>query len=177
MKVHLCCGPQQWDGWVNVDMVPFGHNVVADLNKRWEFARDGEVAEIVCKDGFEHVDSAGHFLSEAARILKPGGTLSVWVPHYKNPSAYRVTHVRLLSWSYFNAYPEPHDAVQNLRVTSNRLYIGHENSRLWALPHTLINLVPKWWERMLYASNIGVTFTKMAQDELSQDYKRYVAQQ
>lgn len=99
-------------------------------------------------------------MSEAARVLRHGGKLTIWVPHYKNPSAYRMTHKRLLSWSYFNAFPEPHDVVQALRVRSNRIYIGHKNSSGWSLIHALINQFPKWWERIGYVSNIEVVFEK-----------------
>jgi len=161
MKVHLCCGPIDiMKGWVNVDACNFGQEVIADIGKRWDFAADGAVSEIYCKDGFEHVDSAEHFLGEVARVLRAGGTLTIWVPHYKNPSAYRMTHKRLLAWSYFNAFPEPHDAVQNLRVISNRIYIGHKESKIWWIGHALINLIPKWWERIGYVSNIEVVFEK-----------------
>jgi predicted SAM-dependent methyltransferase len=147
--------------WTNVDINDFGQGVVADIEKRWDFADDGVVSEIYCKDGFEHVESAEHFLSEAARVLHVGGTLRIWVPHYKNPSAYRMTHRRLLSWSYFDAFPEPHDVVQNLKVVSNKLYIGRKESRLWAAPHAFINFIPKWWERIGYVSNIEVVFEKV----------------
>jgi predicted SAM-dependent methyltransferase len=161
MKVHLCCGPQIMSGWINVDAVDFGQQILADIGKRWDFAEDGTVAEIYCKDGFEHVESAEHFLSEAARVLRVKGTLKIWVPHYKNPSAYRMTHKRLLSWSYFDVFPEPHDAVQNLRVVSNKIYIGRKESGLWKVPHALINSLPKWWERIGYVSNIEVVFERV----------------
>lgn len=161
MKAHLCCGPQILKDWTNVDAVDFGQEIVADINRRWDFAKDGTVSEIYCKDGFEHIDSAEHFLTEVARVLMVGGTLKIWVPHYKNPSAYRMTHKRLLSWSYFDTFPEPHDAVQNLRVISNRIYVGHQESKLWIVPHACINLMPKWWERVGYVSNIEVVFARV----------------
>jgi predicted SAM-dependent methyltransferase len=161
MKLHLCCGPiDHRKNWVNVDAFDFGQDVVADLNAPWSFAQPGTVEEIVCNDGFEHVTSAEHFLAESARALKPGGTLSIWVPHFKNPSAYRLTHRLLLSWSFFDAYPEPHDHTQSLKVVSNRIYIGHKESAVFAPVHWLANLIPKWWERLLYVSNIQVVMQK-----------------
>lgn len=162
IKLHLCCGPKdRMKGWVNVDACDFGQEVKADIGKRWDFAGDGEVSEIYCKDGFEHVDSAEHFLGEAGRVLRIGGVLTVWVPSFKNPSAYRMTHKRLLSWSYFDAFPEPHDAVKNLRVISNRIYIGQKESKGWWVVHTFINLIPNWWERIGYVSNIEVVFQRV----------------
>jgi predicted SAM-dependent methyltransferase len=162
LKLNLCCGPDKWLGWTNVDAVDFGQEVVANLSTRWDFAASNSVDAIECKDGFEHVPSAEHFLEESARVLKPGGTLSIWVPHYKNPSAYRLTHLRLMSWSFFDVFPEAHDRVQNLAVISNKLYIGRRDSRCFAPLHALINLAPRWWERVAYASNIAVVFQKRA---------------
>jgi predicted SAM-dependent methyltransferase len=160
-RVHLCCGPQIWPGWVNVDVVDFGQEVKADLAQSWRFSAPGSVDYILCKDGFEHMESTEHFLREAARILRPGGRLELWVPHFRNPSAYRLTHRSYYSWSLFNVFPEPHDVVQNLRVISNRLYIGHKSSRALAPLHWLANLNPKWWERLLYVSNVEVILEKV----------------
>ena len=162
MKLHLCCGPEDIrKGWINVDACNFGQEVIANIEKRWDFVGDGALSEIYCKDGFEHVNSAEHFLGEAAKVLRAGGTLTIWVPHYKNPSAYRLTHKRLLSWSYFDVFPEPHDSVQSLRVISNKIYIGHKESKFWSIPHALINFVPRWWERIAYVSNIEVVFERI----------------
>ena len=66
----------------------------------------------------------------------------------------------MLAGSYFDAFPEPHDVVQNLCVISNRIYIGHKESAAWWGVHALINLIPKWWERIGYVSNIEVVFEK-----------------
>ena len=160
MKIHLCCGPQQYPGWLNVDAIDFGFNVVADLGKAWNFAPADSAEYIVCKDGFEHMESPSHFLAEAARILAPGGCLELWVPHYKNPSAYRLTHRTYYSWSLFDAFPEPHDAVQNLKVVHNRIYIGRRESAIFGPLHFLANISPKWWERLFYVSNVEVKLKK-----------------
>lgn len=159
-KIHLCCGPVRLKGWINVDLLDFGQEVTADLSRKWDFLCDESVDHILCKDGFEHQESVEHFLQEASRVLKPSGTLEIWVPHYKNPSAYRMTHLHWFSWSYFNAYPEPHDRVQGLKVISNKLYIGKKQSRWWRPVHALINLFPKWWERLFYVSNVEVVLQK-----------------
>ena len=162
MKIHLCCGPNDMmPGWINVDAVNFGQEVTADLGKPWLFAADGKAEEIYCKDGFEHMESVEHFLRESARVLMVGGTLKIWVPHVKNPSSCRITHKTYYTWNCFSVYPEPHDSTQSLRVVSNRIYIGHKDSVLWKPVHALINVFPKWWERVGYVSNIEVVFQKV----------------
>ena len=161
LRVHLCCGPKNIrKDWINVDAVDFGQEVVADLGNAWTFLEDGSVDYIFCKDGLEHQASIEHFLGESARLLKPGGILEVWVPHFKNPSAYRVTHKHWMSWSYFSVYPEPHDAVKSLKPVSVRLIIGRRDASLWKLVHHVINWFPAWWERFLYVSNIHARFEK-----------------
>jgi ubiquinone/menaquinone biosynthesis C-methylase UbiE len=144
-----------------VDQGDFGQQVKADLNQRWTFVRDGTVSQIVCKDGFEHVASAEHFLEQCSRVLKRGGTVELWVPHYKNPSAYRLTHVRLISWSYFAVYPEAHDRTRDLKVISNQIFVGRETSYLWKPFHLFVNLFPKWFERIFYVSNVKVVLQKI----------------
>jgi predicted SAM-dependent methyltransferase len=161
-KYHLCCGPQLWgNGWTNVDIGHFGQEIEADLSKPWTFCPDGTADYIICKDGFEHMPSAEHFLKEASRILKKGGILEIWVPHFKNPSAYRLTHLRLCSWSYFDIFPEAHDETRTLKVVENKIYVGNEKSWLWATFHAFINLFPKWWERLFYTSNISVKMQRI----------------
>lgn len=158
-KIHLGCGTIHRPGWLNVDVVPLkAVDVVADLGQPWTFAVAGTVEEIFCKDVLEHQRDPGFFLAECARLLTPGGVLRIQVPHFKNPSAYRVTHLQWFSWSCFACYPEPHDATQTLRVISNRLVLA--DSRWFAPLHWLINLAPKWYERIGYVSNLHVTFQK-----------------
>jgi SAM-dependent methyltransferase len=167
MRLHLCCGPQLLQDWVNVDAMDFGQQIVADINKRWEFTADGTVSHILCKDGFEHLESPEHFLIEAARVLEVGGTLTIVVPHYKNPSAYRMTHRRFFSWSCFAVFPEPFDRIHNLQVVSNKIYIGRKESVFWQLPHALINCIPQWWEKIGYVGTIEVVFTKVRTPSMS----------
>jgi predicted SAM-dependent methyltransferase len=151
---------QHQAGWTNVDAIDFGFNVVADLGKEWTFAPTGSVEYILCKDGFEHMDSTAHFLTQAAKILQPGGRLELWLPHFKNPSAYRLTHRTYYSWNLWAVFPEPHDAVQNLKVVSNRIYVGRKESRALAPVNWLANQNPLWWERLLYVSNVEVILAK-----------------
>ncbi len=169
MKVHLCCGTALRKGWTNVDIGDFGQDVVVDLREPWHFLEDNAVSHIYCKDGFEHQESVEHFLAECARVLKPGGILELWVPHFKNPSAYRLTHRHFFSWSYFDVFPEAHDTVQQLKVVSNRIFVGRKNVRLWYPVHLLANISPKWWERILYASNIEVILEKTVYDRVREN--------
>jgi len=161
VRVHLCCGPHDhYPDWINVDAIDFGHNVVADLSKPWDWVMPETVDYILIKDGFEHMPDNQHFL-EAAKVLKVGGKLQIWVPHFKNPSAYCLTHRSFYSWHTFHVYPEAHDATQNLKVVSNRIYIGHKEGPM-APVNWLANVAPKWWERLLYVSNVEVILGRVS---------------
>ena len=161
MKLHLCCGLDYKKGFLNVDNLPNGvQDIKADLNKPWKFAKSNTVDYIFIKDGLEHLDSLEHFFKEASRVLKPCGKLEIWVPHFKSPGAYRLTHKSFFSWGFFDFFPEPHDAVQNLKVISNQLVV--ESS---IFPFTLLNYVanilPRYWEKLCYVSSLRVILEKV----------------
>lgn len=158
MKYHLCCGPKLKEGWINVDRVSFGQEVKADINKEWKFAKPDSADYILIEDGLEHVDSLEHFLKNASRILKEGGTLEIQVPHFKSPSAYRVSHKHYFSHSLFFTFPEPHDDVQNLRVEKIKLIV--DNRAPLSILNPLANLFPKYWERFCYVSGLRVWMKK-----------------
>lgn len=159
-RLHLCCGRNILPGWINVDALDFGGNIVFDLNKKWAFAQDESIDYIYIKDGLEHLDSVENFLQECARVLKNGGIVEIGVPHYKAPSAYKMTHKHYFSWSYWADYPEPHDKVKNLKVVSNELVFEPS-----VFPFTLINpianIFPRFWEKFFYVCAINVKLQKL----------------
>jgi hypothetical protein len=59
-------------------------------------------------------------------------------------------------------FPELHDAVQNLKVISNRIFTGQRESVTFSPLHRLANVAPKWWERLFYVSNVEVKLQKLA---------------
>lgn len=157
-RYHLCCGPLLKKGWINVDRENFGQDIRADLNKPWNWAASGSADHILIEDGLEHLDSLTHFLSESARVLKKNGVLEIRVPHFKNPSAYRFTHQHFFSYSMFKVFPEPHDAVQNLRLDKKELIV--DNRFPLSLLNIPANLFPNLWERLAYVSGLHVFLRK-----------------
>lgn len=167
VKYHLCCGLDYRPGFVNVDDLEGGpQDVRANLNQPWAFAADGSAEYILIKDGLEHLNSVQAFLAEASRVLVPGGRLEIQVPHFRCPSAYRLTHLHFFSWSYFDVYPEPHDSVRDFRVVKNELII--EKKFPFSLLNHVANLAPKFWERAFYVSGLRVVLEKLGQDDRGQ---------
>lgn len=107
MLLNLGCGSDpQADGVVNVDMVRLPQvDVVHDLDVLpWPWD-DSSVEGILAQDVFEHVNNPIGFMTEAHRVLEPGGDILMKVPHFRHQDAYTdPTHKRFCTeytWDYW----------------------------------------------------------------------------
>lgn len=76
LKVHLACGPNRVEGWVNIDGTPDA-DLRIDLRSRIPLP-SGSAACIFAEhflDHLQHPDSVGALLRECHRLLQPGGTM------------------------------------------------------------------------------------------------------
>ncbi|MBI1369152.1 MAG: methyltransferase domain-containing protein [Planctomycetes bacterium] len=83
VKLHLGCGPDKRDGWVNIDAnAAFNPDVVATADDLSHFA-DASVDAIEACHLFEHLtlDEARAALVEWRRVLKVGGQLMLELPN------------------------------------------------------------------------------------------------
>lgn len=90
-KLNLACGLDIKEGWTNTDVHPArGVDVVQDLYKfPWQFL-DEQFDHILASHFVEHLPRGETFarvMEEAHRVLRPGGTLEVRVPHFANERA------------------------------------------------------------------------------------------
>jgi predicted SAM-dependent methyltransferase len=86
-KLNLGCGPNPKPGWINIDFFDPRADLQLDLREQWPFA-DASISRIYSEHVFEHFEFDGevpHFLSEAFRILQPGGVFDVGVPDTEWP--------------------------------------------------------------------------------------------
>lgn len=83
MKINLGCGRRPFDGYVNVDIVPYpGVDKVADIGKAERLPFDDNTAdEIYAGHLFEHMDNPIKLLLECWRILKAAGSLALVLPN------------------------------------------------------------------------------------------------
>ena len=80
LKLNLGCGPHHLDGWLNIDSNPGEDpDVVADVTDLSMF-EDNSVEEIYASHILEHIDVRVPVLPEWARVLRPGGTITIIVP-------------------------------------------------------------------------------------------------
>jgi hypothetical protein len=88
--LNLGCGNRPLLGAHNHDRrrhAPFVETA-HDLNRiPWPWP-DGNFEHIVADDVLEHLDDVVGFMDEAHRVLIPGGTLRVRVPHYESENAH-----------------------------------------------------------------------------------------
>jgi predicted SAM-dependent methyltransferase len=87
-RLNLGCGHDIRPGWVNLDSAKIeGVDVVHDIERLPLPFKDGEFDEILCNDVLEHVEYIP-VLRDLHRILKPGGKLTIRVPHFTSRNTY-----------------------------------------------------------------------------------------
>lgn len=90
LKLDLGCGPNKREGFHGVDSREFkGVDQVVDLRKPWPW-KDCSVAEAHSSHFVEHLAATEriHFTNELYRVLVPGGTAQIIVPHWNSHRAY-----------------------------------------------------------------------------------------
>lgn len=104
-KLNLGCGRTALSGWVNLDCASLpGVDIVHDIeNLPLPFGNE-EFGEILCNDVFEHLDYIPVF-ADLHRILKPGGMVTIKVPHFTSRDNYvDPTHIKRFSIRTFDYF-------------------------------------------------------------------------
>lgn len=80
-KLHIGCGPNILDGWLNADLTPEAGAVAIDAASDLPFD-DGSCSYIFSEHFIEHLDykEAASFVSECRRVLVPGGKIRTATP-------------------------------------------------------------------------------------------------
>lgn len=79
MRLNLGCNDRAIPGCIGVDICPPA-DVIADLTRPWPWG-DSTVDEVVAYDVFEHLPDKRQTMNELWRVLRPGGTARIQVPH------------------------------------------------------------------------------------------------
>lgn len=91
IRLDLGCGPNPKEGFQGVDVRDYGRTdiLVADLRGPWKWD-DDSVDEIHCCHLIEHFEARDriHFVNEMHRVLKPGASAEIVVPHWCSGRAY-----------------------------------------------------------------------------------------
>jgi SAM-dependent methyltransferase len=101
-RLNLGCQTDYRDGWLNHDRHDAG-DVVFDLETPWPLVEES-FDFILASHVLEHIHDATHFMSEAWRVLRLGGTLVVLVPGVQDSFWNDPTHVRPYTTTSFELY-------------------------------------------------------------------------
>lgn len=154
-KLDIGCGQTKHPGYVGMDVVPGpGVDVIHDFDRfPYPFA-DSEFDEVKCMSSLEHVDDLLRTIEEIHRILKPGGILKVWVPHYSGPDAYRdPTHKTFFSFYTFDRFTSGGSYVGGHAgmFSMERRSLGLPDGGGWlkSVPKRILNRFPDAYETLL----------------------------
>jgi len=97
-SLNLGCGTDIRPDCINLDRAPLpGVDVVHDITHLPLPFSSGRFSHIVCQDVLEHLDIVPT-MRELHRVLAPGGTLEIRVPHFTSRNTYSdPTHQRAFS--------------------------------------------------------------------------------
>lgn len=123
MKLNIGCGNDLKEGYINLDIVDYGGNVIHDINTFPYPFEANTFDEIFASHVLEHLDNFHKTITELYRILKPNGRLIVYAPFFLNTK-------------YFG---EPdHKIPFSIRTFDNYEYIGNRQLKFyekWKLNH------------------------------------------
>ncbi len=104
IKLHLGCGRDYKEGWINVD---FNKDVKADIycdiSKKLPF-KNNYVDEVLMDNVLEHVkrDRLLLFIDDLYRVCKNGAKIRIYVPHFTATAAFKhLTHYNFFGVTSF----------------------------------------------------------------------------
>ncbi len=101
MKLDLGCGPKEKEGYIGLDVVDFGHNIVSNFEKDTLPFVANEVDYIYCHHVIEHLRDVRNCFNECWRVLKPNGKLEIFVPYGFWEGAVCPVHHQIITPSWF----------------------------------------------------------------------------
>lgn len=131
--LELGCGPRKQKGRIGIDALDLpGVDIVANLDNGLPFLADQCVDEIHSHSLLEHINNFELLMCEMLRVLKPGGIVHCFVPHFSNPYFYSdYTHSRFFGYYTFFYFCDAEDQPSRkvpcfyhdirIKVTSIRL--------------------------------------------------------
>jgi predicted SAM-dependent methyltransferase len=122
-KLNIGCGKDIREGYINLDVVDYGGNMIHDINSFPYPFEENTFDEIYASHILEHLDNFHNTVNELYRISKPDARIIVYAPFFLNTK-------------YFG---EPdHKIPFSIRTFDNYEYIGNRKLKFyekWKLNH------------------------------------------
>ncbi|MEM6632724.1 MAG: methyltransferase domain-containing protein [Bacteroidota bacterium] len=105
-KLHIGCGPQYREGWLNADKFDSRADIYMNGYNRMPF-KDNTFNYLYSEHTLEHlrITKVKFFLEECRRVLKPGGIFRVTIPDLELMAQKYVEK----DYAYFQPYLEMHE--------------------------------------------------------------------
>lgn len=155
MKLHLGCGNDYKEGYVNCDVTnKVKVDQIVDLEKPLIMFKDNSIDEVICNHVLEHIRNLIPLIHELYRICKKNTVIKIKTPFYSAWGQFNdPTHVRFFTpytFDYFNKNNYSHEVncerdMFNIKVKLN-FGIGKSSKLNW-LFNPLINLNHKFYCR------------------------------
>jgi len=156
LKLHLGCGTNYKDDWVNVDSVNSMADESVDLTELpWHWC-DASVDEVLMEHVLEHFAVPELVLKEIHRILKPNGVVTITVPHAEAVTACNLDHKSFLTCCFFRGFSmkSPHYWVRRnncmFEEVSYRVRLYKIGPLRWTPLDPLASRFPFFWEKVSF---------------------------
>lgn len=108
LKLHLGCGLNRMEGWVNVDKYKLkGVDVVQNLDAFPYPFKSNSVSYVVSSNVFEHLHDIPKVMDELHRICVNHALIKIIVPYYLGSGAYHdITHKHFYTSKSFNTFTD-----------------------------------------------------------------------
>ena len=124
IRLDIGCGRNKRPGFIGIDKEDYsdlyneGEFICRDIEKGLPFC-DNSVDEIFCQHVLEHIFDLDFVIHEIWRVLKPGRTVTIIVPHRDSPNAYKdPTHIRFFTEHSFEYYTD--ERIEKTKSTKAR---------------------------------------------------------
>jgi len=126
MKLHLGCGYDKKEGYVNCDISEeVNPDKIVDINKTLPF-EDNSVEEIFMNHVLEHTPKPLEVMKEFYRVCKNDAKIKIQVPYFSSESAFSMMdHYSFFTWTTFDMLDKNHpnhwQGVGNFKTIKKRL--------------------------------------------------------
>lgn len=150
MKINFGCGEDYKEGWVNVDKCKVKADLIYDLDVFPYPFKDSSADYILCRSVLEHLKDYISALKEMHRILKSGGMIEIFVPHFSCANAFAdPTHKHFFAYKtfdYFCGLARGYYFDFKFKIISKKLLFGKKYALWNYLIEPLANRFPSIYE-------------------------------